>query len=701
MVESFKLPPIRQELGIYPAPPSQDGSPAWTLHDPSANKFYHLSWTAFEMLSRWNLGTSDVLVETVNRETTLLISEEDVIQLIRFLDQNYLLAPYGSARVLEGFHRQQISWPKWLLNNYLFFRVPIIRPQRILDKVGKWFCWVYTPWFLVAVIIASGAALFLILQKWESFWNSFTAYTTWEGILSLAVAVSLAKTVHEFGHALTAHKYGCRIPAMGIAFVVMFPMLYTDTNEVWKLPNRRDRLAVSLAGISAELLLALIAVWLWLFLPDGPVKAGAFILATSTWIMTIALNASPFMRFDGYFMLCDLTGIANLHARSFAFGSWWIRKILFGLSHPPPEPAAPARRFFFIAFAYMVWVYRLVVFLGIAILVYAYFFKALGIFLFVVEIGWFIVLPVYREIVSWWEMHPQMELNFAVIRTCCIIVLMIALFVIPWRDRVTAPALLSAAREYQYFTPVPAMVVEEPVRGRNYVRTGDILVHLHSHELQNRIEQVRISQSVARWHVEQQPFSEQMLMEGQILKRRLEEAGTELKGRKKEYEQLLMRAPFSGFILTRNDEIQPGVMLSSREQLYVLVDNTANKVDAFVSAQDIKRIRIGNRARFIPDALEFGTYDCRVTDIDKVNITFLEEPALGSPFGGPIAAHVDNKGKINPTSSLFRVSLGSCTPGDVPMLKLKGKISIKAERRSMVADGLRRGYEVLIRESGF
>jgi len=34
------LPPLRQELGLYPAPPQRDGSPVWSLHDPSANRFF-------------------------------------------------------------------------------------------------------------------------------------------------------------------------------------------------------------------------------------------------------------------------------------------------------------------------------------------------------------------------------------------------------------------------------------------------------------------------------------------------------------------------------------------------------------------------------------------------------------------------------------------------------------------------------------
>jgi putative peptide zinc metalloprotease protein len=51
---------------------------------------------------------------------------------------------------------------------------------------------------------------------------------------------------------------------------------------------------------------------------------------------------------------------------------------LFGLDDPEPETLDAAQHKFFLVFALMTWLYRLVVFLGIAVLVYHYFFKALG-----------------------------------------------------------------------------------------------------------------------------------------------------------------------------------------------------------------------------------------------------------------------------------------------------------------------------------
>ena len=118
---------------------------------------------------------------------------------------------------------------------------------------------------------------------------------------------------------------------MGVAFLVLWPMFYTDTNESWKLQSRRHRLNIASAGVIVELAIAAIATLLWSFLPPGNLREAIFVIATTTWISSVIINASPFMRFDGYYLLSDLWRMPNLHERSFTLARWWLRKKLFDL----------------------------------------------------------------------------------------------------------------------------------------------------------------------------------------------------------------------------------------------------------------------------------------------------------------------------------------------------------------------------------
>ena len=52
------LPELRQELQLFEAPPSRDGSPNWSLRDPVRNIFFRIDWLSFEILLRWRLGES-------------------------------------------------------------------------------------------------------------------------------------------------------------------------------------------------------------------------------------------------------------------------------------------------------------------------------------------------------------------------------------------------------------------------------------------------------------------------------------------------------------------------------------------------------------------------------------------------------------------------------------------------------------------
>lgn len=48
-------------------------------------------------------------------------------------------------------------------------------------------------------------------------------------------------------------------------------------------------------------------------------------LATTVWVATLAINSSPFMRFDGHFLLSDWLDMPNLHGRAFALARWDLR----------------------------------------------------------------------------------------------------------------------------------------------------------------------------------------------------------------------------------------------------------------------------------------------------------------------------------------------------------------------------------------
>lgn len=700
------LPPLRQDLGLFEASPEADGTPAWSLHDPAANRFYRVGWAAFEVLSRWHLGTVEAVAEALGKETTLALTAEDVQGVILFLERHHLLeasSAEDSARLLGVRKTQKLHWAKWLLKNYLFFRLPLVRPDPLLAKLAPRLSWLFHPAFWAMVGVALVFALFLVMRQWDAFTHTFSAYHDWEAALAFAAALSFSKVAHELGHAVAARHHGCRVPSMGVAFLVMWPVLYTDTTEAWKLPSRRARLQIAAAGMTTELLLAMGATYLWFLLPEGSLRAAVFFLATTTWVLTLAINASPFMRFDGYFLLSDLVGIPNLHSRAFALGRWWLREKLFALGAPVPEHQPPRLHRFLIGFAFATWIYRLTLFVSIALLVYYLFFKALGIFLMLVEIGWFVLRPLVDELQAWRQLRSGITWNKTTKRSAIGAGLFVCWLLLPWQGEIAAPALLSPAQEQTLYAPMAAQVVDVPQRPDRTVHAGDVLVQLSAPDLESRLAVAQQQEATLRWQVEQQALSERLMQQGDALRSHWQEAQAQLNGLLEEQAKLTVRAPFDGAVLARNDDLQPGSWVANKEMLFAVADRRATKIEAYVEEDDLDRLSPGHSARFVPDAPEFGRYACEISEVDRVNLTEIDEPSLASNYGGPVATRVDNRNGqaiLQPVASTYRIRLDHCSPTLAPTLRVRGVVHLDAKGRSLLAHGLSRALRTIWREAG-
>lgn len=681
------LPPLRQELALNPAPPAPDGSPCWTLHDPATHRFYQLGWAAFEILSHWSLGTAEAVVAAVNTHTTATVTVEDVAGVVLFLQGHHLTQATGAqdtARLAASAAAHRPGLAMWLLKNYLFLRVPLVQPMAFLRRAYPWVAFVYRRGFWWLTLAALLLGLYLVSRQWDSFVHTFHAYTSWQGWLGLALALSFAKVLHEFGHAFTAYRYGCRVPTMGIALLVMWPVLFTDTNEAWKLRSRRARLQIGAAGVLAELMLAAWATLLWSFLPEGPLRAGVFMLATSTWVVTLAINASPFTRFDGYYLLGDWLNVPNLHERTFALGRWWLRERLFGYGDPPPESLPRRLHRFLIGFAWITWIYRFVLFLSIALLVFHVFFRALGIVLMAVELGFFLAWPMARELAVWWRRRAELRWNRQTLRTAIAGSVLVLALLLPWQRTVRAPAVLGQAQAQVVYTPRAAQLLTLKVRDGEHVQAGDVLAQLASPELDYQLRSASQQAAQLAWQVRQQPFDADLRALGPALHKRWDAARQTVAGYEAERARLVLRAPFDGRVVDVAAGLQPGEWLKGGEALLGMIGGSGAKGDAFVGEEALSRLAPGQAARFVAALPEQPAVHCRVAGIDRLNLAALDEPYVASVYGGAVASLRQPDGTLAPLESTFRVRLDHCDAAHALPRELSGQAAIHGQAQSLL-----------------
>ena len=699
-----KLPPLRDDLQVVHTAPTHDGVPTWTIIDPIRNKHFQIGWAAYQMVSRWPSGTATRLMERVASETTCRVTQEDLDDLLKFLYGNNLTVdpPQGGSRAYvaqaQATHRH---WLAGLVHNYLFFKVPLVRPDRFLKATIPFVSPLMTRTAGRVVVLLGLIGFYLIGRQWDRFLDTFLYFFTLEGVALYVVVLCFLKVLHELGHAYTATQYGCRVPTMGVAFLVMFPVLYTDTTEAWRLRSRRQRLFIAAAGTMTELGLAMLATFLWSFLPEGVLRSIAFVVATTSWIMGLMINLNPFLRFDGYYIMADWLGVPNLQDRSFALGRWRMRQLLFGMEAPPPEHFSVALRRKLIIYAWAVWVYRFFLFLGIAVLVYYFFFKALGIVLFVIEILWFIVLPIAREIKEWWNMKSTIMRTGRFRMTAAIVVALGVLLVVPWPTRVSIPAVLEATEQATLFAPAPGQIVEVSVKEGQRVRAGDLLLTLEAPSIEMDLQQTGKRIESLQLLARRQAAGGDELARNQVIVQALKSRISELKGLREKRDNLALRAPISGVVTDLSESLHPGRWVNEDLPLAYLVSTEGSKLHGLAPETEVARLEVGQAARFIPDDPARPSIAAEVREIRQVDEGAFAVPYLASTFGGDIPARKDGRGKLLPETSVYRVGLEILDAPPSWDQAVRGVLHVEGHRWSVAQRVWDRVASILIRESGF
>ena len=708
-MKAATLPPLREELDLLPGPVLPDGQPSWTLHDPARNQFFRIDWPTFEVLRRWHLGQAQAIADAVTQSTTLELEAEEVRAVADFLVQHQLLQAAGAgqaAQLAERLARLQGTPWKWLLHHYLFFRVPLVRPDAWLGRWQRVAGWFATPAFAAATLLALGFGLLQVARQWDGFVAQLVDTFSLEGLAAYALALVGVKVLHELGHAFTAKRLGCRVPTMGVAFLVLWPMAYTDTNESWRLTDARQRLRVASAGIVTELALAAWATAAWALLPDGPARSAAFVLATTSWVATLAINASPFMRFDGYFILSDLLDMPNLHERCFALGRWRLREWLFSLGEEPPELVPPRQARWMVAFAYATWAYRLVLFIGIALLVYHLFFKLLGVFLFAVEIAWFILRPLRHELRAWGERRGRIAQQGRTWVSLLVALALVSLLFLPWPGRVAASAVLRPAEVWPVHAPSGARLEALAFADGDRVPQGALIARLHVPDLNTRRQALTSRVAQLRERTLRSGFDEGTRERMRVDEQTLATTRAELASVDTQLMLYAPRAPFSGTLRDLDPDLRPGQWLAPRERIALLVrDGTPWVVDTWLDEDAVRRVAAGDRAAFVTDGVSGPVLALTVQAIDRDASRTLPLAELSAAAGGHVLTR-DQNGQPVPERAIYRVRLALATPcGQVPAAlaqqSWRGTVTVHARAEAPGWRYLRQAGAVLVRELGF
>jgi len=369
---------------------------AWfLLIDDAADEVRRVNRAAYEFIGRCD-GTQTVQQiwdQLLAERPDDVMAQDDLIRLLAALHERGLVAFDATPDVEAMFRARDAKRSRQRLQgvNPLAFRLALVNPTRLLDALEPLGRRLFNPTAFTLWAFSVACAAVLGLLHFGELSAHAARLMDAPGYLFLSwLMYPPIKAVHELGHGLAVRRFGVPVRQAGITLLMMTPVPFVNASGADGLRWRRQRALVSAAGIMAELAIAAAALAIWLIVQPGMVKDAALIATMIGAVSTLLVNGNPLMRFDGYYLLCDLLDLRNLGMRS---GSWWregLARCVLGTPPARPLEVLPGERTWLIGYAPLAGIYRALLSLGIGLWIGAH--SALlglgvGAFLFISPVG--------------------------------------------------------------------------------------------------------------------------------------------------------------------------------------------------------------------------------------------------------------------------------------------------------------------------
>lgn len=376
---------------------------------------------------------------------------------------------------------------RWWKQSILFWRVPLVNPDRFLGFIVRLFPWIWTQAFFIASLGAMGLATFVLLQSGEDLSNSLKASFRWETLIVLACASVGATALHEIAHGATCKRFGGEVREAGVLFLMLIPCLYVNVSDAWTIPSKRKRMLITAAGGYMDLCVWAACVLLWrVTLPGTFIHYLAFVVASACGARGL-MNFNPLLRFDGYYLLSDGLGIPNLYSSGRAYWFAHLAHFLWGA----PKPKKVANAHLLLGYGLMSWLFALA-FLNIVLInMVKYATLEFGIFglIFGCLLMFYALRRVFRgflgkEFLKMLQLRRLRLLLWAGGAVACVALL----FVIPTRHNVSGEFEVRPMDCMDIPAPLGSFLGTVVVHDGQEVKAGEILCELRSPELASQLE---------------------------------------------------------------------------------------------------------------------------------------------------------------------------------------------------------------------
>ena len=392
--------------GVRPLHRRLRGRPWVLLMDPLTQRFHRVSPQVYGVLQLldgrrtldevWT-AACDGAIDAPDGGTA--ISQHELVQLMSSLHANDLLqtqvAP-DAGEVFERYQRQRKSQIKQSFMNPMSLRLPLLHPDAWFERHAAFARRVFTlPVLLLwlAIVVPAGV---LGVQHWHELTDNLSdRVLAASNVALLWFTYPLVKAVHEWAHGLAVKAWGGTVREVGFMVILFSPVPYVDATSSYRFPSKWARATVAAAGIMAELVLGSIAVYVWLGAQSGLAQAFAFNVILIAGVSTVLVNGNPLMRYDGYFIACDLLEMPNLSQRANRYLTYLFDRWIMGSRDAVAPMESPGERTLLTIYGAVAPIYRVSITLGMIWFVAGkYFF--IGVLMALVSAWSSLLMPLWR-----------------------------------------------------------------------------------------------------------------------------------------------------------------------------------------------------------------------------------------------------------------------------------------------------------------
>ncbi len=659
----YRIGPLRPRLAAGTRVRRQNvrGDDWFVLTHPVNHRHHRINRKAYELIGRLD-GKQSVDALWSGLQNLLgddLPTQDEVIDLLSQLaDAGLVLFDAEPDWSFVRQHRSAQERAHSADRSPFSFRLRLLNPGPLLDRLAPLQRLVFHPLALLSYASLLFAGVAQAVAEWPAI-RSYAAinlltprylFLTW-------LAYPFVKALHELGHALAVRRGGGDVREAGVAFMLLMPMPYVDASAATAFAGKWRRAAVSSAGILVELLLAAVALLVWMVVEDGVVRDLAFVVMVIGGVSTMVFNANPLLRFDGYYILIDLLELPNLATRS---QRWWNRRLsafFLGGGSAAQDELHGDEKIFIPVYAPASWLYRV----GVSLLIVQWLMEVsppVG----MAALAWLayslFVKPLWsatRAVLA--PSHPDAQAWRPLLRAGGVALALAAVVLwVPVPASTLAPGLVWLPEHAQVRTDSDGRVVSVLARDGQHVVTGQPLIEMEEPALHAR--QAQLQAMIAAAEADQAAGWQKAGLQGRNAGEELIRLHKEMAQVLRQLDHLTLRAEVDGvFVVPQAGELLQRDVSKGALVAYVLPSDPV-AVRAAVAQDDIGRIRAGVRHVSVWLAEADGSrFEARVSRIEPAASRRLPGMALGDKGGGNLVTDPADQEKLTLLDPVFLVDV--------------------------------------------